>query len=128
MIKLFDLLNSRPETYNAYICAFGQDSNVADSLVSRYQDMWDSGLSFLADGMDAFTFPKRSADSAEELNACLDALASDLSWLAVKSKIKAMAAADVDSLCEMLAALGGAQIKICGRDLIATDIKSIYNS
>lgn len=128
MIKLFDLLNSRPEAYNAYICAFGQDSNTADSLVSRYQDMWDSGLSFLADGMDAFTCPKRSADSTEELNACLDALASDLSWLTVKSKIKALAAADVDNLCETLAALGGAQIKICGRDLIAADVKSIYNS
>lgn len=128
MIKLFDLLNSRPEAYNAYICAFGQDSNTADSFVSRYQDMWDSGLSFLADGMDAFTFPKRSADSTEELNACLDALASDLSWLTVKSKIKALAAADVDNLCETLAALGGAQIKICGRDLIAADVKSIYNS
>lgn len=108
------------------------DSEIAametSSECKKKQAVRLSGLSFLADGMDAFTFPKRSADSTEELNACLDALASDLSWLTVKSKIKALAAADVDNLCETLAALGGAQIKICGRDLIAADVKSIYNS
>ena len=55
-------------------------------------------------------------------------ITAKISIHALLAESDALAAADADSLCETLAALGGAQIKICGRDLIVADIKSIYNS
>ena len=128
MTGLYSLLSTRPDTWTPYSDAFAIDRAGADALVARYQDMWDSGDSFLAEGMDAFTFPKRESDSDAELNACLVDLARALKWFAAKSYIKSLSAADIDCLYRSLSALPYARLNFCGCDLSAEDVKSIFNS
>lgn len=98
-MNIIDIMKARHGNQTLF-AAKEADENEANRLVDCYQKLWDNGNSF-AGGILSFG-AKRSADTADEANACADELHKHLQGVVRQSWINSLTRDEAVATCNVL--------------------------
>lgn len=118
-----------------HAAAFTADEVEAKRLCKEMWKLWNAGHSFIIDPDDSIaTFNRmaglelRQSDSAEEVDAAVNQLQTQLAALAIRKTIARMSREECAALVHALDALDlSAKIQALGQELQACEILSVWN-
>ena len=119
------------EKIDCTIVSAAMDANKAEaeSIITRAQELWDAGESFITTDDFESLFPKRrESDSDEEIAAVVEHVEEQLRSIAVDGAMRKMPREAVKAMCETLESVDSfAAVKLFGREIAIRTLADEWN-